>query len=160
VFLVRHTPAAYYLSESGRCPRADIPMGSPGRGAFHDDIAAGRLPAYAFVSPDACDDMHAAPSCPDGMVERGDHWLAEWLPQVLAGPDYRAGRLVVIITWDEGDETSNHIPTIVISPRTRHATSATRYTHCSTLATVEDLLRLPRLGCAAAAPSMRAAFHL
>src|SRR5919204_525580 len=33
-------------------------------------------------------------------------------------------------------------------------------TGCPSLATVEDLLRLPRRGCAAAAPSMRAAFHL
>ena len=37
--------------------------------------------------------------------------------------------------------------------------SAAAYTHCSTLRTAEELLRLPYLGCAATAVSFRTAFH-
>jgi hypothetical protein len=160
VFLVRHTPAPYYLSESARCPGADIPLGSPSRGALNDDVTAGSLPAYSFVSPNACHDMHGAPSCPNHLIEGGDAWLAGWIPRILAGPDYRTGRLVVIVTWDEGSRTSNHIPTLILSSRTNHVTSTVPYTHCSTLATTEQLLHLPRLGCAATAATLTTGFHL
>jgi hypothetical protein len=66
----------------------------------------------------------------------------------------------VIITWDEGTGTDNHIPTIVVSPTTRHVAVAEPLTHCATLRTVEDLLSLPPLGCAATAPTMTSLFRL
>jgi phosphatidylinositol-3-phosphatase len=159
-FLVRHTPSAYYISEAGRCQTWDVPLGSPTAGALYTDVGQGTLPAYGFVTPDACDDMHGAGSCLTGSTGIADTWLRTWIPLVLAGPDYRAGRLVVIITWDEGTHTDNHIPTILISPTTQGIQSATQYTHCSTLRTTEEILQLPLLGCAASAPSMRAAFQL
>jgi phosphatidylinositol-3-phosphatase len=98
--------------------------------------------------------------CLTGSDGIADTWLRTWMPLILAGPDYRSGRLVVIITWDEGTSTDNHIPTIVISPTTHGTQSAIHYTHCSTLRTSEEILRLPLLGCAASTPSMRTAFHL
>jgi hypothetical protein len=81
----------------------------------------------------------------------------------------------VFITWDEGsggypiedcdDSTSTdnscHVPAIVISPSTPAGTrSGTFFDHYSLLATTEQLLGLPRLGSAASAPAMTAAFHL
>jgi len=160
LYLVRHAPAPYYVSERGRCPRWDVPLGSRTGGALHDDVAAGRLPAYAMATPNACDDMHGAAGCSGDSVRNGDDWMAGWLPQILAGPDYAAGRLLIIITWDEGTSTDNHIPTLVISPTTDHVTATRPYTQCSTLRTVEELLGLPLLGCAADAPSLRPAFNL
>jgi hypothetical protein len=159
-YLVRHVPATYYLDDRPDCARWAVPMGAPTSGALHDDVAAGALPAFAFLSPDACHDMHGAAPCPTDLVGTGDRWLQGWLPSILAGPDYRAGRLTVIITWDEGTSTDNHIPTLVISPTTRHVVADQAFTHCSTLRTIEELLRLPLLGCAAGAPSMVSAFHL
>ena len=53
---------------------------------------------------------------------------------------------MIIITWDEGTDTGNHIPTLVISPRTRHIAAAHPFAHCSTLRTTEELGRLPLLG--------------
>jgi phosphatidylinositol-3-phosphatase len=159
-YLVRHVPATYYLDVRRDCARWAVPMGTPRAGALHHDIAAGALPAFGFVSPDACNDMHGARPCPLNRVANGDRWLRSWLPSVFAGPDYRAGRLAVVITWDEGTTTDNHIPTLVISPRTRHIASSQAFTHCSTLRTTEELLRLPLLGCAARAPSMVSAFRL
>jgi hypothetical protein len=104
--------------------------------------------------------MHGAPPCPDRLVASGDEWLRQWLPQILAGPDYTAGRLVVIVTWDEGSTTDNHIPTIVISPKTSGVRATQPYTLCSILRTTEEILRLPLLGCAATATSMRSEFKL
>jgi phosphatidylinositol-3-phosphatase len=160
VFLVRHTPVAYYSSESARCATEDIELGSLNAGALRQDIDAGNLPSYAFVTPNTCHDMHGANTCPDRRVVDGDAWLSGWIPALLRGKDYSAGRLVVIITWDEGSTTDNHIPTLVISPTSRAVVSATAYTHCSTLRTVEDVLHLAPLGCAATATSMTGAFHL
>jgi phosphatidylinositol-3-phosphatase len=160
VFLVRHTPAAYYTSENSRCAADDIAWGTLASGGLRGDITNGTLPSYAFVTPNACHDMHGAASCPDHRVADGDNWLAEWIPVLLHGTDYRAGRLVIIITWDEGSATSNHIPTLVISPTTRAVSASGAYTHCSTLRTAEDILHLPALGCAQTAPAMTGAFHL
>jgi hypothetical protein len=160
VFLVRHTAVPYYTSESRLCSIGQVRLGKTSHGALHNDLVAGRLPAYSFVTPNACHDMHGAPRCPGAHVAAGDRWLSKWIPRILTGADFRAGRLVVIITWDEGSSTDNHIPTVVLSATTRHVVAAQRYDHCSTLRTTEDLLHLPRLGCATSAVSMAAGFHL
>jgi phospholipase C len=152
-YLVRHAPAPYYTAVAKRCASWDLPLGTPTAGALHDDVAAGRLPAYAFVTPDACDDMHGAADCPGDLVATGDQWLARWLPEILAGPDYRSGRLLIVITWDEGSTSSNHIPTVVVGPTAQHVSVTAPITHCGLLALEERLLKLPLLGCARTAPS-------
>jgi phospholipase C len=159
-YLVRHVPATYYLAARADCARWAVPSGGVASGALHDDVAAGALPAFSFVTPDACDDMHGAGGCAGDLVAAGDRWLADRLPSILAAPDYRAGRLVVIITWDEGTDTDNHIPAIVISPTTHQVTAGQSVTQCSILRLIEEQLRLPLLGCANAAPSLAAILHL
>jgi hypothetical protein len=159
-YLVRHVPATYYVADRRDCARWAVPMGTLTAGALHHDLKSGTLPAFSFVSPDACHDMHGAPSCMVDRVGKGDRWLRTWLPAITTAPDFRAGRLVVIITWDEGTSVSNHIPTLVVAPGTRRIASSQVFTHCSTLRTTEEILRLPLLGCARKAASMRSAFSL
>jgi phosphatidylinositol-3-phosphatase len=159
-YLVRHAPAPYYTAAAARCASWDLPLGDSTSGALHDDVAAGRLPAYSFVTPDACDDMHGAPVCAGDPVAAGDQWLAAWLPQILAGPDYRAGRLVIVLTWDEGSSSSNHIPTIVIAPSIHGVRVASHVTHCGLLAMELQILGLAPLGCAQPAASPAAALGL
>jgi phosphatidylinositol-3-phosphatase len=151
-YLVRHAPAPYYTGAT-RCRDWDLPLGTASAGALHDDVTAGSLPDYGFVTPNACDDMHGANVCGGDVIADGDRWLAGWLPQIMAGPDYREGRLVIVVTWDEGSRSSNHIPTVVVSPTAQGVQVTERVTHCGLLAMEEDLLRLPRLGCATSAPS-------
>jgi phosphatidylinositol-3-phosphatase len=159
-YLVRHAPAPYYTSERERCAQWDLPSGTPAAGALHDDLVGGSLPALSFVTPDACDDMHGGDDCRDHLVARGDAWLGEWMQLILRSPDWTSGRLAVFVTWDEGSHDSNHIATMVVSPTTTRVRAANPWTHCSTLRTVEELLALPLLGCAASAPSMATAFAL
>jgi hypothetical protein len=158
VYLVRHTPPPYYTSESSRCASWDVPMGTTTSGSLHSALAAG-LPAYSFVSPNACDDMHGGPSCSHPLVTIGDTWLAKWMPQIIASSDFQAGRLLVVISWDEGSATSNHIATLVVARTVRGVSSSAALTHCSTLRASEEVLGLPLLGCAATATSLRTAFH-
>jgi len=160
LYLVRHAPPPYYVSERDRCSRWDVPMGSVSAGALHDDVAGGHLPAYSFLTPNACNDMHGGPSCGDEHIRSGDAWLASWIPTILDGPDFKDGKLVVIVTWDEGSKTDNHIPTLVIAPTAKHVRAATPMTHCSILRTTEEILRLPLLGCAARSASILPDFGL
>ncbi|HEY6797541.1 MAG TPA: alkaline phosphatase family protein [Kineosporiaceae bacterium] len=154
-FLVRHAPAAYYLSEAGRCGASMVPLGTDTAGALHDDLAAGTLPAYGFVTPDECHDMHGGNGCPDdNLVTSGDRWLRTWMGQIMAGPDYRAGRLIIFISWDEGDRHSNHIPLLAVSPLLHGRTISRPITQCHLLRTTQDVLGLTPLGCAAQADSL------
>lgn len=159
-YVVRHAPAPYYVTAQDHCAQWDVPMGTRLSGALHTDVTHGRLPAFSFVTPDVCHEMHGGVGCFGDDVEHGDQWLHDWLPMVLDGPDYRSGKLTVITTWDEGSKESNHVPAIVVSPRSGHIRSAGHFTHCSVLRTIEELLALPPLGCARTAASMRSAFRL
>ena len=159
-YMVRHAPAPYYTPDRAACRTNDVPLGSTRAGALVSDVQAGRLPAYALVTPNACHDMHGYPSCPSGnLVAQGDTWLHAWLPKIMAGPDYRSGRLAVVITFDEGG-TDNHIPAVVISQRTTHVVSNAYLTNCSILRTAEDIIGAPPLGCAASSPSLVGPFRL
>jgi hypothetical protein len=159
IYLVRHAPPPYYTSEAKRCQAWDVPMGTTTSGQLHSDLTTG-LPAYSFVTPDACDDMHGAPSCKGQLIAHGDDWLAQWMPQIIDSPDFSDGHLLVIITWDEGSRQDNHIPTLVVAPTIHGVKSAAALTHCSTLRVAEEVLDLPYLGCAADAASYLDAFPI
>jgi hypothetical protein len=160
-YAVRHNPPPYYTSLKG-CATKDVPFAH-----LATDLAAGKLPAFSFITPNLIDDMHS------GTVADGDNWLMANLPTILNSPEYTSGSTAVFITWDEGEGgTSNkcatnttdvgcHVATLVISPSTRAGThSATLFNHYSLLGTAERLLGLPMLGKAASATTMTAAFHL
>ena len=154
-YSVRHNPAAYFSGLS-TCGTNDVPLGTVAQGALHADLAAGTLPRFAFVVPDRCHDEH---NC---SVAEGDAWLGGLVRAILAGKNYRAGNTALFITYDEdsGDE-GNRVPTVVVSPSTPAGrTVATAFTHYSLLRTVEQMLRVPCLGAACSAPSMRHSFGL
>jgi phosphatidylinositol-3-phosphatase len=159
-YAVRHAPAPYYTDEAANCANWDVPLGTTTSGAFQADLAAGTLPAYSFVTPNLCHDMHGGTGCSSNLIKAGDDWLRTWITKIVASPDYTAGRLVVVITFDEGSSSTNSIPTVVISPTTSHVSSGTAFTHCSLLRTSEEIIGQPLLGCATSANSMRADFHL
>ena len=154
-YAVKHNPEAYYTPVRTQCLANNVPMGSTASGNLHNDLAAG-LPRFSFLTPNLCNDMH------DCSIATGDAWLQSWVPQLIAGPDYRAGRLAIVITFDENSGTSgNQVYTAVISPFTTPGTrSATNFTHYSLLRTAEEILNVPLLGSAAGASSMRSAFNL
>jgi phosphatidylinositol-3-phosphatase len=152
-YAVKHDPAPYYTRIAATCARWDVSLENLSR-----DLAANTLPAFAFVTPDLCNDMH------DCSVATGDLWLRKWLRAIVASRAYRAGGTAVFLTWDEDDRShSNHIATIVISPYTPAGTkSPTAFTHYSLLKTTEQMLGLGFIGHAgdAGTNSMRAAFGL
>ena len=159
LYAVKHDPAPYYTGIRTDCAVWDVPMGTTAGGNFLTDLTNDTLPAFAFVTPNLCNDTH------DCSVTTGDNWLRAWFEKILASPAYQAGTTVVFLTWDEDDgSASNHVPTIVVNPSTPAGQlSGTSFNHYSLLKTTEELLGTGTyLGHAgdAGTTSMRAAFNL
>ncbi len=155
-YVSRHNPAVYYTDLGSSCATNDVPLGTTSSGALLSDVEAGTLPTITTVTPNLIDDMH------DGTVAQGDAWLAQWIPLITSGPDYRSGHLAIVIAWDEGSGSGNVASTvdgIVLSPYVvPGTTSGTIFTHYSLLKAEEDVAGVPELANAAAATSLRSAF--
>ena len=178
-YYVRHAPPPYYTSVPvpGKCKKWDVPLGTTSSGALLTALspASDGLPAFSFVTPGGCDDMH------DCGTTTGDDWLRNWIPVIQQSASYQSGQLVVFLTWDEGegaDKTNGetcwdathadssaypscHIATIVMSPYTTPGTTPGDYfNHLSLLGTAEDLLGLPRLPATQGMTGLESAFGL
>jgi phospholipase C len=140
-YAAKHNPAAYYIRIRSRCRSWDVRLGGQRAGELADALRTGRLPAFSFVTPNLCDDMH---DCP---VTSGDEWLAHWIPRFVASPAYPS--TAVFVVWDEGTGSGAgalHVPCLVVAPGTRPGSrSATVTGHYGLLHTAERLLGLPAL---------------
>jgi hypothetical protein len=102
-----------------------------------DFRAASTTPDYVFITPNLRHDMHDAP------VAVGDAWLKRWVPRILASPAFTSTPSLLVITWDEGVGSDQHVATILAgSAVKRHFTSAQPYDPYSLLHTIETLWRL------------------
>lgn len=151
----KHNPFMYFpsvTSSPSLCAR-DVPEAQ-----LQADLAHHRLPAFAWISPDLCDDAH---SCGFGSADR---YLRGIVPQLLGtlGPDG-----LLAITFDEGTTNASccdgaaggRIATILLGPRIRSgARLHAAYSEYSLLATIEDRFGLARLRNARTAPALGPAF--
>jgi hypothetical protein len=125
--------------------------------SFAADLASNSY-RYMWITPNLEDDGHNQTDPVVGM-QATDAWMQQEVPKILASDGYMAGG-ILFITWDEAEgrngDDKDKIPMIILSPRIKSAgmTSSTAYTHSSYLATVEDVLSLPRLETVQATPSM------
>lgn len=106
-----HNPAIFFTSvtRTSLCHHV-VPLN-------RSDFRPTALPRFSFVVPNECNDMHTQPTnhrCPmwNGRTNRarneitmGDKWLASFVPAV-------ARVATVILTWDEGNVSNEHIVTI------------------------------------------------
>ena len=138
-YALRHNPFAYY---GGACPSNVVPFSNLG-----PDLAA-KATRFAWIGPNTCHDQH------DCSISVGDDWLRQTIGMITSSPSWQANA-VIFITWDEDDGAAdNQVLTIVLRPDVKHRTSAVRYDHYSLLATIEDILGLPRLANASSAKPM------
>ena len=156
-YAVRHNPWTYFSDAGPRanCRSRDVPLGLTTRGPLRSDINAGTLPNLGLIVPDVCHDGH------DCSLSTADNWLKAWLPIVMNGPDYRAGRLAIVVTFDEDDSSGNNtVLTVVVSPYTSHVVSSRAYTHYSLTRYFAELTLTTPLHNAATAVSLRTDFHI
>jgi hypothetical protein len=143
----KHNPFIYYddIADSpSRCKRL------VGFTQLAADLRRGRLPTYAWISPNLCDDGH------DCGVAGGDRFLSRTVPALLhvLGPH---GFLV--LTWDEGSSDDGccggvaqggHIATILAGPDVRRGgRDGQPVDQYGVLGTIEEALGLPPLAVAA-----------
>ena len=156
-YAVKHNPWAYFSDASSRsgCNRYDLPAGTTTSGTLAADIRAGRLPTVGMLVPNLCNDGH------DCSLATADAWLQRWLDVIGKGPDWNAGRLAVVVTFDENDGGSpNQVLTVVLSKRVSHVVTRTRLSHPSWTRYADELLGVRPLRAAANATSLRTAFGL
>jgi acid phosphatase len=106
---VNHNPWAYFPSEAASCRSDDVPAGTPAGGALAADVRGGTLPAIGLITPNLLHDGH------DGTLAEADAWLRMWMPVLMSGPDWRSGRLDIVVVFDEG-ETTEQVPFVFIGP--------------------------------------------
>jgi phosphatidylinositol-3-phosphatase len=137
-YALKHNPFAYYGSA---CPSQVVPFSQ-----FAADMS-GNAPRFAWITPDLCHDGH---DCSSAVA---DAWLSQTVPAIL-GTNAWQDNGVLVITWDEGEDSANSVLTLVIRPDPLVHRSARPYDHYSLLATIEDQLGVARLGMAAQATPM------
>jgi phosphatidylinositol-3-phosphatase len=134
-YVVKHNPWAYYANSRGRCMSHDVPLGRPTAGPLQRDIHRAALPNVGLVVPNLCHDAH------DCSLAEADRWLHRWLPRVLAGRDFRSGRLTVVVTADEDDKRSNNdVLAVVMHAGLPHQAVTKALTHYSLLGYVDHVL--------------------
>ena len=137
-YALKHNPFAYYGSA---CPPQVVPFTQ-----LASDLA-GNTPQFSWITPNLCNDGH---DCSSSVA---DAWLSHTVPAILNSNAWQdAGMLV--ITWDEGEDSANSVLTLIIRPNPVIHESAKPYDHYSLLATIEDTLGVARLGQAIKATPM------
>jgi hypothetical protein len=122
---------------------------------FAADLASG-VYRYMWITPNMCDDMH---NCP---LETADAWLQKTVTQIQASDAYKKGGAIFVL-FDEGSSrapgATAPLATLVVSEQlAAQHTIDTPFDHRSYVATVEDILGLPRLPATVAATPMNAFF--
>ncbi|MCU1600118.1 MAG: phosphoesterase [Frankiales bacterium] len=148
-YAARHNTWTYFPASS-QCAGHDVSADG-----FSADVTAGRLPDVGLLVPDLCHDAH------DCSLATADSYLQDVMRTVLAGPDWQAGRLAVVVTFDEveGDE-SGTLLTVVVAPALEHARIGVPLSHLSWCRWMTDLVGAPPLRDAARARSLGDAFGL
>jgi phosphatidylinositol-3-phosphatase len=135
----KHVPWANFsnVPPADSVPFSAFPAGDPG--------GFGNLPTVSVVIPNNDNNMH------DGSIAQGDAWLNRELSGYANWA--RANNSLLIVTWDEDDNTSsNQIPTVFYGAPVQPGTYNEQISHYNVLATLEQMYGLPRTGNAANAP--------
>jgi phospholipase C len=127
-YALKHNPFAYYGS---KCPEQVVPFSQ-----FSTDMAQ-TVPHFVWITPDMCHDGH------DCSTTAADQWLESTVPAIVSSSAFKDDG-VLIITWDEGYDKANTVLTLVIHSDPVIHRSEQPYDHFSLLATVQELLDLPR----------------
>ena len=149
-YAVKHNPWTYHVAERDQCTQYDVPLD-----ALAADVTDGRLPDVGMVVPDMCNDAH---DCP---LSTADAWLKDEVGLLMSGPDWRSGRLAVVVTADEDDYTQdNLILTVVAHPSLHGVTVTEPLDHYSLARAYSEVAGGQPMGEAASAPSLLSAFGL
>ncbi len=149
-YVAKHDPYVFFRDVAGSPPSASSALCAAHHRAYTpaalaQDLQAGTVAQYNFITPNVCNDMHGATGCPGSDdIRRGDNWLAAALPPLI---DYaNANDSVIFVVWDEPVGGSTLIPFVAIGPQVKPGyASSVRFTHSSLTKTVDEIFGLPIL---------------
>jgi len=154
-YAVKHNPWAYFTDDRTNCAKFDVPSGTAGSGALHDDIVNGTLPNVGEVTPNLDNDAH------DGSLLTADNWIKSWMEQIVTSRDWESGQLAIIITADEDDGSQgNKVLTTVVHTSQNHHVVSTALTHYSWTRAMTDVAKAPCVGAGCTAANAATAFGL
>ncbi|MFZ1989116.1 MAG: alkaline phosphatase family protein [Alphaproteobacteria bacterium] len=120
LYAVKHNGFMFYKSVQDDSKRAEKIVSFD---LLYKDAAAGKLPNYAHIVPNQCNDMHglAGDKVPEDcekendpqMIARADRELGKIVAALMAGPQWKAAdNSAIVITFDENDapRPDNHGP--------------------------------------------------
>ena len=116
------------------------------------DLVNGSVARYNVITPDLCNDMHNSSGCATtDSIANGDRWLAGWIPRIRQSAAYLDGG-AIFVTWDESEEGTHPIGFLVLSPAAKGGgySNAVRYSHSSTLRSLQEIFGVGPLLCDAA----------
>jgi hypothetical protein len=170
LYAAKHDPFVYFKSvQDGRDPANSLNnvVGFDGDRGLYGDLRSGRLPNFAFIAPNQCNDQHgrgnAGPFCAfdpsdDGsqaglnpaLIYQGDVTVQKLVDAIHASRAWRDDASAIVVVWDENDYSlapnNNQVVVIVDTNYGRHGiSSARRYTHFSLLKSMEAAFELPCL---------------
>jgi len=154
-YVKKHFPMAYFANvrddEKQRMNLVPVEQ-------FVQDLKSSEgLPEFSMVIPDLDHDAH------DGSLQEADNWLKKNIGPLLEDPNFQKDG-ILFVTFDEAAKSDSnhgggHIVTVVIGPLVKeNFADNTFYQHESLLATIEDVLGLPRLKLVEKVPSFTNAF--
>jgi hypothetical protein len=152
-YSTRHNPFVYFrsLTDLGECMTNDLPLD-----ALTEDLKSEQAtPNFSFIAPNLCHGGWEA-TCADGSpggLAAADAFLAQWVPQILDSPAYKADGLLIVLTGAQpGTEPADaNTGALLVSQFAKPgASSGTPYDAFSVLRSVEDLFGLDHLDAAGA----------
>ena len=163
LYAPRHNPMIYFNDINGGLDSGNAGCISHVRpyAELSRDLETDNVPAYSFITPNTCDDMHDSSGCATtNSVANGDAWLSREVPKILASRAYKNGG-ALFITWDESEGGNVPIGFIALSPLAKAGYSnQIAYSHSSTLRSIQTILGVqPFLGDAANATDLRDLFR-
>jgi len=163
-YVKRHNPFMYFESireSPERCAKV-VPFDE-----FPDDLKAGRLPQFVFITPDLTHDMHGRNKSDDRrfpailgkshrLVTAGDTWLKTQVYEPLTVSSAWTESTRLVVTFDEASRFAittsgldNRVATIIAGPHVPRGRNGSSYNHYALLRSIESLFGLPYLGRAA-----------
>jgi acid phosphatase len=138
-YMQKHDPFVYY--DNIRTDPAQFANVVPYTQLAKDLSALDSTPSYGWITPNMTDDMH------DGTIAQGDTWLSAAVPAVLSSDAFTRRRSLLLITWDENDDSpGNEVAALVIAQGVPAGfKSQVPYNHYSLLRTIETAWALAPL---------------
>jgi acid phosphatase len=106
-----------------------------------------------LVTPNLIDDGH------NGTLAQADAWLQTWIPVLMSGPDWRKGRLAIVVVFDEG-ETTEQVPFVLMTPGLSGVTVSASANHYALTRLIDQFVGAPPLRQASNAADVTSLFGL